>query len=59
MYDHSATFLTNLPEGACSPGIFLVSQERYSIGQMIGFLVEIYDLSSHEEWRNLIVDLPL
>jgi hypothetical protein len=37
----------------------LVSQERYSIGQIISFIVEVYDLSSHQEWANRIVRLPL
>lgn len=59
MYDHFATFLSRLAPQECSPGVLLVSQRRYSIGQIIAFILEIYDLSSHDEWRGQIVRLPL
>jgi len=59
MYRYFAAFLETLPSGEHCPGIFLITQERYSIGQIIDFIVEIYDLSSHQEWRDHITDLPL
>jgi hypothetical protein len=59
MYDHFATFLMSVGAGQHSPGVFLVSQERFGLGQIIDFIVEIYDLSDHAEWRDRIVDLPL
>lgn len=59
MYNHFAAFLMSLAPDEHSPGVLLVSQERYSIGQIISFIVEVYDLSSHEEWANRIVRLPL
>ncbi len=59
MYRFFAEFLVTLPAGAHCPGVFLVSQERYSIGEIIGFIVEIYDLSGHQEWRDQITVLPL
>ena len=42
-----------------SPGVLLVLQERFSFGQIIDFIVEIFDLSDHSEWQDRIVDLPL
>jgi uncharacterized protein DUF5615 len=59
MYDHFATFLMSMGADQHSPGVFLVSQERFSLGQLIDFIIEIYDLSDHAEWRDRIVDLPL
>ena len=59
MYRYFAEFLGALPAGEHCPGLFLISQERYSIGEMIDFIVEIYDLSEHREWRDLVMDLPL
>lgn len=59
MYNHFAAFLMSLAPDEHSPGVLLVSQERYSIGQIISFIVEVYDLSSHQEWANRIVRLPL
>lgn len=59
MYDHFASFLMNLPPGEHCPGLLLVSQDKHSIGQIIDFILEVYDLSSHEEWRDLPTPLPL
>jgi uncharacterized protein DUF5615 len=59
MYDHFATFLMSAGADQHSPGVFLVSRERFGLGQIIDFIVEIYDLSDHAEWRDRIVDLPL
>ncbi len=59
MYDHFAAFLMGLWQGEHCPGVFVVSQDRYSIGQIIEFIVEIYDLSSADEWTDRIVRLPL
>jgi hypothetical protein len=51
--------LMGLQEDQYCPGIFIASQIGYSIGQSIDAIVEVYDLSSQEEWRNQIRDLPL
>lgn len=59
MYDHFATFLMSLDTDQHTPGVLLVSQERFSFGQIIDFIVEIFDLSDHFEWQDRIVDLPL
>jgi uncharacterized protein DUF5615 len=59
MYDHFAAFLMKLPSEEHCPGVLLVSQEKYGIGQMIAFLLDVYDLSSHEEWRDRIARLPV
>jgi hypothetical protein len=59
MYDHFAAFLMGLGPSEHCPGVFVVSQERYSIGQIIDFIVEIYDLSTADEWIDRIVRLPL
>ncbi len=57
MYDHFSAFLLELPEEEHCPGVFLVS-DTYSLGHIIDFVVEIFDLSSHGEWRDRIVRLP-
>jgi hypothetical protein len=59
MYDHFADFLMRLSPGEHSPGVLLVSQTKHSIGQIISFILEVYDLSRHEEWRDLPTSLPL
>ena len=59
MYGHYAAFLMQLPGGEHSPGVFLVAQEHYSVGQIIEFVIELYDLSEHAEWRDRITTLPL
>lgn len=59
MYRHFADALAQLPNGEHMPGVFLVSQDKFSVGQIIGFLLEIYDLSSHDEWQDRIINLPL
>ncbi|HEY7343518.1 MAG TPA: DUF5615 family PIN-like protein [Ktedonobacterales bacterium] len=55
MPDHFATFLA---EGNQSPGIMLVSR-KVVIGQAIEALLLVWEASSHEEWRNLIMRQPL
>lgn len=57
--NHFAEFLMRMPAGEYSPGLFLITQKRYGIGQIIEFILEVYDASSHEEWRNLNETLPL
>jgi hypothetical protein len=59
MYDHFATFLMSMGADQHSHGVFMVSQERFGLGQIIDFIAEIYDLSGHAEWRDMIMDLPL
>jgi Domain of unknown function (DUF5615) len=59
MYTHFADLLTRLDKHETSPGVFLVSQERYTIGEIIEFIIEVYDLSEHDEWRNQIREFPV
>ena len=40
-----------------SPGVFIIAQ-NVSVGLAIETLLLIWSASEHEEWRNLIVDLP-
>lgn len=51
--------LMELREGESSPGMFMVTQGVHPLGEIIDAIVEVYDLSSHDEWRNQIRDLPL
>lgn len=51
--------LMELREGESSPGMFIVTQGAHPLGEIIDAIVEVYDLSSHDEWRNQIRDLPL
>ena len=59
MPTHLAELLMGLQEGEHCPGVFIVSQEGYSIGETIECILEIYDLSAHDEWRDQIRNLPL
>jgi len=59
MYRYFSDFLEGLSSGEHSPGVLLVSQGKYGIGQVIGFLVDVHDLSWHSEWRDQIARLPL
>ncbi len=59
MYTHFAELLMHLEEHEASPGVFLVSQERYPLGKIIEAIVDVYDLSEHDEWRNQIRELPI
>ncbi len=59
MPQYFAESIMRLPEGEQRPGIFIIKQQRYSIGQIIEFILEVYDASSHDEWRNLDETLPL
>ncbi len=49
MYTHFAELLMHLGEHEASPGVLLVSHERYTIGEIIDFIVDVYDLSEHVE----------
>jgi hypothetical protein len=55
---HFAALLMSLPPGEHSPGLVLVPQET-PIGTTIQWLLEIWEASRHEEWRNLPTHLPL
>ncbi len=59
MPTHFAELLMGLQEDAHCPGVFIVTKERYSIGEIIDFILEVNDLSSHDEWRDQINSLPL
>lgn len=54
-----AELLMQLHPGEHTPGVFIITQKKYSIGQIIDFILEVYDLSDHEEWRDQINHLPL
>lgn len=56
---HFGDLLMELREGETSPGMFMVTQDAHSLGEIIDAIVEVYDLSGHDEWRNQIRDLPL
>jgi hypothetical protein len=56
---HFGEALIELRAGESLPGMFMVTQETRSLHEIIGAIVEVYDLSSHDEWRNQIRDLPL
>jgi hypothetical protein len=58
MPDHFATLLVGLPAGEHSPGVILVPQET-PIGTAIQWILEIWEASRHEEWRDLPTRLPL
>mgnify|MGYP001158010842 CR=1 FL=1 len=58
MPDHFATYLMNVPAGEHSPGIILLPQNT-SIGTAIRWLLEIWEASQHDEWRDLPTRLPL
>lgn len=56
---HFGDLLTELREGETSPGMFMVTQGVHPLGEIIDSIVEVYDLSRHDEWRNQVRDLPL
>ena len=58
MPDHFAALLMDLALGEHSPGIVLVPQET-PIGIAIQWLLEIWEGSRNEEWRDLPTRLPL
>ena len=58
MPDHFYRFLAQTPSGSHSPGVMLVSQSL-AIGQAITAILEIWDVSAHAEWRDLLIRLPL
>lgn len=58
MPDHFYDFLAQLAPGAHSPGVMLLPQE-FPIGSSIDAVMEIWRLSAHEEWRDLLIRLPL
>lgn len=58
MPDHFYNFLAQLVPGEHSPGVMLVPQEL-AIGPAIDAMLVIWACSSHEEWRDLLIRLPL
>lgn len=59
MLGHFADFLTSLPSpDQFSPGLILLPQET-AVGVAIQWLLEIWEASRHDEWRNLPIRLPL
>ena len=52
-----AHFADFLMERSYSPGVCLVKQ-RTAIGSVIEALLLVWALSSPDEWRNLILELP-
>ncbi|HEX6121885.1 MAG TPA: DUF5615 family PIN-like protein [Ktedonobacterales bacterium] len=58
MPDHFYQFLAQLAPGEHSPGVLLLAQ-NLAIGKAIAAVVEIWELSTHQEWRDLLTRLPL
>lgn len=58
MPDHFYRFLALLAPGEHSPGVLLLTQ-NLAIGKSIAAVVEIWELSTHQEWRDLLTRLPL
>jgi hypothetical protein len=58
MPGHFADFLLSLPVGEHCPGLFLISQDT-PIALSIQWILEVWEASRHEEWRNLPTRLPL
>ncbi len=58
MPDHFYHFLSQLAADAQSPGVMLLPQEL-AIGPSINAIREVWLLSAHTEWRNLLTRLPL
>ena len=58
MPGHFYRFLAQLPHDHHCPGVMLLSQSL-AIGQAIAAVLEIWDLSFHDEWRDVLTRLPL
>jgi hypothetical protein len=58
MPHHFAIFLMDLPPEEHSPGIMLLPWNT-PVGAAIQWLVEIWEASRHEEWRDLCTYLPI
>lgn len=58
MPTHFYAFLTQLAPHQHSPGVMLLPQEL-AISKAIGAVLEIWELSTHDEWRDLLIHLPL
>jgi len=58
MPDHFYHFLAQLDRDGRSPGVMLLRQ-NLAIGSAIAAILEIWELSVHDEWANLLTRLPL
>lgn len=58
MPDHFYRHISQLPHDQHCPGVMLLPQ-RLGIGQAIMAVLEIWDLSIHDEWRDVLTRLPL
>ncbi|GAC1447414.1 MAG: hypothetical protein PVSMB4_02790 [Ktedonobacterales bacterium] len=58
MPDHFYRFLAQLGSGEHSPGVLLVPQ-KLAIGDTIAAVAEVWELSAHGEWRDILTRLPL
>jgi hypothetical protein len=56
--DHFYHFLAQLDDDGRSPGVMLLPQ-NLAIGPSIAAILEIWELSVHDEWANLLTRLPL
>lgn len=56
---HFARFLRDLPEDMHSRGVMWIGQQGPIVGAAIATIVEIWACSTHDEWRNRFVYLPL
>jgi hypothetical protein len=52
-------FNDRLDAGKSTPGMFILSQKRSAIGEVIERLLLVWTASQAEEWRDRIVYLPL
>jgi hypothetical protein len=57
MPEHFYRFLAQLAPRH-SPGVLLLPQ-KLAIGPSIAAIVEVWELSTHQEWQDLLVRLPL
>lgn len=58
MPDHFYRLVTDLAADEHCPGVMLISQDL-AIGVAISALLDIWALSSHEEWRDVLTRVPL
>lgn len=58
MPDHFYHFLDQLAPSAHCPGVMLLSQDL-AIGRSIEAILEVWLLSAHEEWQDVLTRLPL
>ena len=58
MPQHFADFFAGLPANRHSPGVILIPQKT-PVGAAIQWLLEIWEASRHDEWRDRLTYLPM